>query len=225
MTTVRCLVIALSVFVSQSAFAQDPVKIDPAHHKVEIDNADVRVLRITFAPGEKAPEHEHPNSVAIFLTDGVNRLSTAGQKPTENPQKRGDAVLVNAGRHSVENVGKTRTEVILVELKKPGSKAYKGMSLDPVKLNPKNYSVVVENEHVRVVRIRSAAGDPSVVHEHPSNVVVRLSDSATAKAGSVTWAPGPEKHGGTPATTTAATDVIIVELKTDSGAGGAHDYR
>ena len=61
-----------------------------------------------------------------------------------------------------------------MELKKPGSKAYKGMSLDPVKLNPKNYTVVTENEHVRVLRVRSAVGDPSMVHEHPSNVVVRL---------------------------------------------------
>ena len=200
-------------------FAQDPVKIDPAHHKVELENADVRVLRISFEPGEKAPPHDHPNSVAIVLSDGVNRLTTEGQKPTENPQKRGDVVLVNAGKHSVENIGKARTDVILVELKKPGSKTYKGMALDPVKLNPKSYSVVAENDHARVIHIKSAVGDPSVVHEHPSNVVVRLNDSATAKAGSVTWAPGPEKHGGTPPTTTAPTDVIIVELKSGSGAG------
>lgn len=202
-------------------FAQDPVTIDPAHHKVELENADVRVLRITIGPGEKAPAHDHPNSVAVFLTDGVNRLTTDGQKPTETPQKRGDVVLLNASKHSVENVGKSRTEVILVELKKPGSKTYTGMALDPVKLNPKNYSVVAENEHARAIRIRSAVGDPSVVHEHPSNVVVRLNDSATAKAGSVTWAPGPEKHGGTPPTSTTATDVIVVEVKSGSSMGAS----
>jgi quercetin dioxygenase-like cupin family protein len=202
---------------SSPVFAQDPVKVDPAHHKVELENADVRVLRITFAPGEKAPAHDHPNSVAVFLSDGVNRLTTDG-KSTENPQKRGDVVLVNASKHTVENVGKNATEVILVELKKPGSKAYRGMSLDPVKLNPKNYSVVAENEHARVIRIRSAAGEGSAVHEHPSNVVVRLNDSSTAKAGAVTWAPGPEKHGGAAPTTTTATDVIVVELKSGAGA-------
>jgi quercetin dioxygenase-like cupin family protein len=200
------------------AFAQDPVKVDPAHHKVELENADVRVLRITFAPGETAPEHEHPNSVAIVLSGGTNRLTSPGQKPTENPQKRGDVVLLNAGKHSVENIGKTRTEVILVELKKPGSKTYKGMALDPVKLAPKNYVVVAENEHARVIHLRASAGDPSVEHEHPSNVVVRLNDSATAKAGSVIFASGPEKHGGTPATSTTPTEVIIVELKSGAGA-------
>ena len=207
----------LSLTVPAAVFAQDPVKVDPAHHKVEIDNADVRVLRITFAPGDKAPVHDHPNSVAVFLSDGVNRLTPPGQKPTENPQKRGDVVLVNAGKHTVENIGKTRTEVILVELKKPGSATYKGMSLDPVKLVPKNYVVAGENEHVRVIHLRSAAGDRSVEHEHPSNVVVTLVESPPQKPGAVTWHPGPEKHGGTPDLNAAANDVIIVELK--SGAG------
>lgn len=112
-----------------------------------------------------------------------------------------------------ENIGKTRTEVILVELKKPGSATYKGMSLDPVKVNPKNYSVAAENEHARVIRIRAAVGDKSVVHEHPSNVSVELSASATQKAGAVEWHAGPEKHGGDPSTSPAAIDVIVVELK------------
>jgi quercetin dioxygenase-like cupin family protein len=209
---------ALSLCLPAALFAQDPVKVDPAHHKVEIDNADVRVLRITFAPGEKAPLHEHPNGVAVFLEGGTNRLTAPGQKPTENPQKRGDVVLVPAGKHTVENIGKTRSEVILVELKKPGSAAYKGMALDPVKLVPKNYTVAVENEHVRVIHLRSAAGDKSVEHEHPSNVVIRLTDSPTAKANTVTWEAGPQKHGGTPPTTPAANEVIIVELKSASGA-------
>lgn len=218
MRTSTCLLLAFSVVAPRVGFAQDPVVVDPTHHKVEIDNADVRVLRITFAPGEKAPEHAHPNGVAVFLSGGTNRLTTPGQKPTENPQKVGDVVLVNAGKHTVENVGKTRTEVVLVELKRPGSATYKGMSLDPVKANPKNYSVVAENEHVRVVRVHAAAGSPSIVHEHPSNVTVRLNDSPTEKAGTVAFAAGPEKHGGTPSTTPAATEVIIVELKSGSGA-------
>src|SRR4029450_2140870 len=137
MRTFVSIAFGLSLIPPATLFAQDPVKVDPAHHKVEIDNADVRVLRISFAPGDKAPLHEHPNSVAIFLSDGLNRLTPPGQKPTENPQKRGDVVLVDAGKHTVENIGKTRTEVILVELKKPGSPTYKGMSLDPVQLVPK----------------------------------------------------------------------------------------
>jgi quercetin dioxygenase-like cupin family protein len=216
----RCVSSAFGIvmFVPAILFAQDPVKVDPSHHKVELENADVRVLRITFAPGETAPLHDHPNGVAVFLSGGTNRLTTPGQKPTENPQKRGDVVMLAAGKHTVENVGSTRTEVILVELKKPGSATYKGMSLNPVKLMPTRYVVVGENAHARVLHVQSKAGEPSVEHEHPSNVVVRLNDSATQKAGTVTWAQGPEKHGGNQPPDTGATDVIIVELKSGAGA-------
>jgi quercetin dioxygenase-like cupin family protein len=208
----------IAACIPSAAFAQDPVKVDPTHHKVVLDNADVRVLRITFAPGEKAPEHEHPNSVAVFLSDGTNRLTVPGQKPTETPQKRGDVVVVTASKHSVENIGKIATEVVLVELKKPGSATYKGMSLDPTKVAPKNYTVLAESPHARVIHAKSAAGEPSVLHEHPSNVVISLIDSATDKAGTVTFAQGPEKHGGTPDLNKTANDVIIVELKSGAGA-------
>jgi quercetin dioxygenase-like cupin family protein len=211
------LALALSALAASTTVAQDPVKVDPAHHKVEMENADVRVLRITFGPGEKAPAHDHPNSVAVILTDSQNRLTSPGQKPTENPQKRGDVVLVTASKHEVENIGKSRSEVILIELKKPGSKAYKGMSLDPVNGDPKHYSVVAENEHARVIRIRIPAGESSPVHEHPSNVVVSLSDSPTQKANTVVWRAGPEKHGGDKPGATAI-DVIVVELKSGAGA-------
>ena len=218
MRILASLAIAIACAGSATVFGQDPVKVDPAHHKIEFENADVRVLRITFSPGDKAPEHDHPNSVAVFLSSGVNRLTTSGQKPTETPQKPGDVVLLNASKHSVENVGKTPTEVVLVELKKPGSKTYTSMALDPVKLAPKSYVVVAENEHARVIHLRSAVGDPSVAHEHPSNVVVQLNDSKTAKAGTVTWHPGPERHGGTPTTAAVANDVIIIEVKSGAGA-------
>jgi hypothetical protein len=47
---------------------------------------------------------------------------------------------------------------------------------------------------------------------------VDLLDSKTQKAGAVQWHPGPEKHGGDPATSPAALDVIVVELKSGAGA-------
>ena len=34
--------------------AQDPVKVDPKHYKVELENAQVRVLRIHYGPHEKS---------------------------------------------------------------------------------------------------------------------------------------------------------------------------
>src|ERR1035438_7971863 len=48
----------------------DPVKLDSKHYKVVIDNDQVRVLRANYGPHEKSVMHEHPASVAVFVSDG-----------------------------------------------------------------------------------------------------------------------------------------------------------
>ena len=51
------------------ASAQDAAKVDPKHYKVELENDQVRVLRISYGPGEKSVMHSHPANVAVFLTE------------------------------------------------------------------------------------------------------------------------------------------------------------
>jgi hypothetical protein len=40
-----------------SATAQDPVRIDPGHYTVEVDNDRVRALRVHYGPGEGSSMH------------------------------------------------------------------------------------------------------------------------------------------------------------------------
>jgi quercetin dioxygenase-like cupin family protein len=104
------------------ARAQDAIKADPKHYKVEFENDQVRVLRITYAPGEKSVIHEHPASVAVFMTDAHVRFTSADGKTEEANQKAGSTMMNTATKHVPENVGKAPFEVILVELKgKPAS--------------------------------------------------------------------------------------------------------
>src|SRR5258708_25879874 len=60
-----------------SANAQDPVKGDAKHYKVEFENGIVRGLRITYPAHEKSVVHHHPNSVAVYLTDCKYRVTLA----------------------------------------------------------------------------------------------------------------------------------------------------
>ena len=46
------LVVALVMAWSGAAIAQDAVKADAKHYSVMLENASVRVLRISYAPGE-----------------------------------------------------------------------------------------------------------------------------------------------------------------------------
>jgi quercetin dioxygenase-like cupin family protein len=104
---------------AQSASGKaDPVKVDPKHYKVEFENESVRVLRISYGPGEKSVMHTHPNAVAVYLTDGVTRMTTPDGKSQDASAKAGGAAWTPAGAHLPQNVGTKPFEVVLVELKK-----------------------------------------------------------------------------------------------------------
>ena len=60
--------------------AQDPVKVDPTHYKVEFENKQVRVLRISYGPHEKSVMHGHPATVAVFLREGRARFAFPGRQ-------------------------------------------------------------------------------------------------------------------------------------------------
>ena len=81
------------------ALAQDAVKVDPKHYKVELENDQVRVLRINYAAGEKSVMHGHPSSVAIFLTDGKVEFTTPDGKTREEPVKAGQT-MYSSGREA-----------------------------------------------------------------------------------------------------------------------------
>ena len=98
----RLVIVVFVAFLGPVLGTQDPVKIDPAHHKVELETPYVRVLRITFGPGEKAPLHQHPGGVAIFMTDHQSTVTPEAGKPDPTPRKRGEAILTQATRGSWE---------------------------------------------------------------------------------------------------------------------------
>jgi quercetin dioxygenase-like cupin family protein len=100
-----------------SAYAQDPVKVDPQHYKVETENAQVRVLRIHYGPHEKSPMHYHPNSVAVFLTDGHSKFTLPGGKTQQEDFKTGETRFAPAGKHAPENLSDQPFDLVLVELK------------------------------------------------------------------------------------------------------------
>ncbi len=115
----RILVSTLFMFALASVvMAQDPVKVDSNHYKVEFENSQVRVLRIKVGPGEKSVMHRHPNAVAIFLTDTTGKFTFPNGTTQDITRKAGDALWTPASTHQPENVGNQPFELILVELKR-----------------------------------------------------------------------------------------------------------
>jgi quercetin dioxygenase-like cupin family protein len=101
------------------ALAQDPLKVDPKHYKVEFENEQVRVLRITYGMQERSVMHSHPNSVAVFLTDAHVKMGLPGGKSEEATVTTGQTQWAKGGTHAPENMGDKPFELILIELKSP----------------------------------------------------------------------------------------------------------
>jgi quercetin dioxygenase-like cupin family protein len=98
------------------------------------------------------------------------------------------------------------------------------LAQDPVKVDPKHYKLVFENDQVRVLRIHYGPHEKSVMHEHPDSVAVMLADQKykftmpdgkteehEGKAGESMWVAAgkhlPEAVGDKPI------EVVLVEMK------------
>jgi hypothetical protein len=83
----------------------DPVAVDPQHYKVDLENEFVRVLRVTFGPGEKGARHEHIlNRVVFYLNDQPNA-------------KADDVRMSGAATHTEANESAQTAYRIAVEIK------------------------------------------------------------------------------------------------------------
>jgi len=98
--------------------SQDSVEVDPDHYQVVLENERVRVLRISYGPNEKSAMHEHPEAVAVFLTDDQEwRMTAPDGSIREESNEIGEATWTEAGTHLPENGTDEDQELILVELK------------------------------------------------------------------------------------------------------------
>lgn len=96
---------------------QDAVKVDPKHYTVELENEQVRVIRIRYGPREKSVMHGHPPSLGVHLTDGHIRFTFPDGKTEEVRIKAGEVRSYPAGEHLPENLSDQVFELVLLEFK------------------------------------------------------------------------------------------------------------
>ena len=160
------------------AAAQDPVKLSP-DYKVEIDNAWVRVLRVKHPPHAKIALHQHPATVAVFLTDIHEKITAAEGTVRNLDRKAGEVSFNEANKHMEENLSDQPLEAVIIELKSGAPKS-PPITLDPVKLDAEHHPVAFENDRVRVLRTILPPHVKSPMHEHPHYVVVYLTELHTS---------------------------------------------
>src|ERR1700680_4513430 len=107
---------------------------------------------------------------------------------------------------------------------------------DAVKTDPKHYTVVSENDQVRILKVHYGPHEKSVMHSHPATVAVFLTDATAkftypdgkteirnVKAGDAQYGAStvhlPENTGD------AGMDVIVVELKGKTAKAAKSDMK
>ncbi|MFN0169453.1 MAG: hypothetical protein ACKV22_23770 [Bryobacteraceae bacterium] len=98
--------------------ALDPVKVDPKHYKVELENSQVRVIRFKNSPHGKIPMHEHSlNRVVVYLTPAAMKITAPDGKVTESRKQAGELAWSGKAKHSEENASDQSIELVVVEVK------------------------------------------------------------------------------------------------------------
>ncbi len=96
----------------------DPMDVASNVYKFLMENDRVRVLNVTFQPGDKAKMHYHPDHVVYVLKGGKIKLMTSDGKTDTSDLKTGSALFLDAQSHEAENVGDSVLDLVVVELKK-----------------------------------------------------------------------------------------------------------
>ena len=195
--------------VARSAAAQSVIEKE----KFDVDKA--RIYEATVQPHRpvRAPNGHATNRVFIYLDDGV-MTRREGEGPIQTIAfHRGDVGWIPASKGYVsENTTDRPVRILMVDLKNTPSSLAPVTDLDAPVVDPRHYSVVLENEQVRVLRIHFGPHETSPTHRHVLNrVVFVVNDQNGGKADDVRMAGvathTEENASGQPA------DRIAVELK------------
>jgi len=176
-----------------AALAQDAVKADPAHYKVVFENAGVRVLRISYAPGAKSSMHQHPAAIVVPLAASQVRFGLPDGKSELSELANESAMYMPAATHNPTNVGSGSVDALLIEFKT----AAPGKAALPASRPGMDVKVLAEGAHATAYRSTAKAtfAEPAgTTHEFDQVVIAlgpaQLSLSIDGKPTKTAWARG-----------------------------------
>ena len=184
---------ALLLAGSTLVLAQDPVKVDPAHYKVILENASVRVLGVDYASGAKSPMHSHPDAMVVALSASKVRFTMPDKTTQDSDMPNEGAMYTPAGSHSGQIMSSTATKALVIEFKGAGGKA-------TLPTSRPGMTIKVLAEGARGMAYRSTAdakfAEPAGTKHDYDQVVIALNGttgmslSIDGKPAKTTWARG-----------------------------------
>ncbi len=200
-----------------NVFTQEVKSVPSEPYQVAFENEHVRIVHVSLREGQMVPRYA-PAATTIVRID----LRPDGRGAVHGATTFSDGHLPEESDRPSE----TGVQEIRVELKAPPEAVL--MALDAIQIDPARYKVELENDRVRVVRLRFEAGEKGMMVTHPPRVLATITDVSVR----LLFADGRTDQRGAPAgvaawldaetlqTENAATkplEVILVEPKAAQG--------
>jgi quercetin dioxygenase-like cupin family protein len=178
--------------------------------KVEFENEQIRVVRVSYAPHQKSAMHSHLGRLVVTLTNNNLRISQTDGKARTVQWKAHEYFWGDAVTHQVENLSNEPMENIEIEFKlskaagvevKPPNKAAvagTGTEKDPVPVEREpHHHVVFENQYLRLLDVVVPPAEMTLFHTHSlDNVAVLLADTTLKNQNpGEEWTERPITHG------------------------------
>ncbi len=96
---------------------KDAVTVAPDLHEVVFENNEVRMLKVSVAPGAIAAMHTHPRNINYVLSAGKLRFTSPEGQVREVELFEGQVIDGQATVHRVENIGDMMVQTIQTEFK------------------------------------------------------------------------------------------------------------
>lgn len=191
-----------------------------------IENERVRATLITAAPHSKTQYQTHSGNLVLVFLEQCTATFLREAHGTNNVNfEAGDVRWSAAGEsYTVESIGDRHCRVLEVEPRGQGGPV-RPSTLDPVKLLPANYKVLMDNPQVRVLRVNIGARQKVPLHEHAlDRVIVNMTDQRVrvteedGKATEFVGAAGEIRFAGAGRhreenLANSSLEVVVVELK------------
>jgi quercetin dioxygenase-like cupin family protein len=188
---------------------QTPPTLDGSTAKIEFENEQIRVLRVTLRPHQKGGIHSHPGRIGVTISANDLRVFSPDGTSKASVRREHEYFWSDSLTHQVENVSDAPMQNVEIEVKRaseasvevnPAADVSKaaGTLADPVAVEQEpHHHVVFENQYVRVLDVVLKPGETTLFHRHSlDNVAVQLSDATTKRqSAGQDWADAPVKDG------------------------------
>jgi mannose-6-phosphate isomerase-like protein (cupin superfamily) len=153
-----------------------------SYSHLEWENEQLRISRVSIAPGDRLSGDSQIGSVMVFLTADLD-----GRMPAA------EAVWYPADPRGFENRARTRFEALLIELKDAPSRSGDATLPEAVRYGDTAESwTIVDNPRISVMKQRfPGASDADPLHFHPNDLIAIYLRGGYAWPLGVTYYDGP----------------------------------